>query len=122
MKKLLFCGAAAAIIAGCSSRDEPVTVFDATCEKVTKFDAGDMIVKCPMTPIMATIQSQKPNSRFLQTDGLPLQDFANDAEHIYVDVIPVGTYEGQLPHVQYRVLLTGADVTAEKWAVALIAD
>ena len=122
MKKLLFCGAAAAIIAGCSSREEPVVVFDATCEKVATFDSGNMVVKCPMTRILTVIQQQGPNNKFEETEGLDLAKMAADTEHAYVNILPMAEYRGQTGKTQYRVMVPNADVTSERWAVALIAD
>ena len=122
MKKLLFCGAAAAIIAGCSSREEPVTVFDATCEKIATFDNGNFVAKCPITRIFTVIRQQKPNNTFSQTEGLPLDKFAADTEHAYVEVIPNFAFGGKENRTQYRVMVQNADVTAERWAVALISD
>lgn len=122
MKKLIFCGAAAAIIAGCSSKDEPIVVFDAQCEQVAKFDSGNMIVKCPVTRILGMAQQKDPNNTFSQWGDLPLAEFAADTEHAYVDVVPAGTAEGPMGRKQFRVMVPGADVTSDRWAVAILAE
>lgn len=120
MKKLMFCGAAAAIIAGCSSHEKPVAVFDAQCEQITKLNAGTFVVKCPVTRILTVIQQQKPNGKFTNTEGLPLADYVADAEHVYVEVTPNVTFGGQANRTQYRVMVPNADITSDRWSVALI--
>ena len=122
MKKLIFCGAAAAIIAGCSSTEKQITVFDTKCDQVAKFDAGTMVVKCPMSRIMTAIQQQKPNNKFVNIDGLPLAEFAADTEHAYVEIIPNTTFGSKENQTQYRVMVPNADITSDRWAVALISD
>ena len=117
MKKLVFCGAAAAILAGCSAKEEQVPVMDAICDKVQTFEAGDMIVKCPVTMGLDGIRSQPANSQFVNGGDLPLAEFAADAEHIYVNVIPAGVFDG-VTYTEYRVMAKDADLNAERWSVS----
>ena len=66
MKKIIVCGIAAALVAGCSDKPktEEVKVFDVACEKVAAFEQGDMIVKCPVTEGLTAIQAQEANAKF----------------------------------------------------------
>lgn len=121
MKKLLFCGAAAAIIAGCGTKTETVQVMDATCDKVITFEQGDMIVKCPITEGLTMIQAQPANSKFVQGQGFDFTNAIADAEHVYVNVIPAGSYDFA-DKTQYRVMVRDANMEADAWAVALVIE
>lgn len=91
MKKFLFAGVVAAILAGCSenSQDETITVLDAKCERVANGYQNNFVVKCPITEKLAEVQAGTPNHMFI--DGLDFYDlnaYATDAQHIYVEVNP----------------------------------
>lgn len=114
MKKLLIYGAAIAAIAGCSEKkaDEGVKVFDATCEKVVVFEQGDMIVKCPVNETLASLQDQTPTGIFVPHDNYNVSEVAADAEHIYVNVIPAGSYEWA-ENKEYRIMVKNPVVDGE---------
>ena len=93
MKKILFAGVAAALLAGCNEKDEDntITVLDATCERVAVASNGDknFVVKCPITEKLAEIQARTPDSMFINgLDFYDLNAYAADAEHIYVEINP----------------------------------
>ena len=119
MKKLLFCGAAAAILAGCSAREETVPVIDAQCEKLATFEAGDMIVKCPLAEGLVAMQAQQVSGKFIQGGDLPLAEFAADAEHVYVNVVPLKSEDGKDIGTEYRIMAKNADLNADAWAVII---
>ncbi len=86
MKKFLFAGFAAAILAGCSSEPENVTtILDAKCETVATGAEGNFVVKCPVTEQLTEIQSKEADSVF-SAGEYDLNAYAADAEHIYVEV------------------------------------
>ena len=121
MKKLFVCGAAVAMLAGCSSKPETVQVFDADCEKVATFEQGDMIVKCPVVEGLSVIQAQEANAKFVQGGDLNLNEMAADAEHIYVNVIPAGSYEWAAKP-EYRVMVKEPNFEGEAWAVSVVTE
>lgn len=90
MKKFLFAGFAAAILAGCSSEPENVTtILDAKCETVATGAEGNFVVKCPVTEQLTEIQSKEADSMFVSgRDYYDFDAYAADAEHIYVEVNP----------------------------------
>ena len=106
MKKLLIYGAAIAAIAGCSAKEETneVKIFDASCEKVVAFEQGDMIVKCPTNETLASLQEQEPTGIFVPHDNFNVSELATDAEHVYVNVIPAGSYEWAAQK-EYRIMV-----------------
>lgn len=106
MKKILICGAAIAAIAGCSAKEEKndVKIFDASCEKVATFEQGDMIVKCPVNETLASLQEQEPTGIFVPHDNFNVSELATDVEHVYVNVIPAGSYEWAAQK-EYRIMV-----------------
>ncbi|MBP5485443.1 MAG: hypothetical protein J6Y07_01930 [Alphaproteobacteria bacterium] len=112
MKKLLICGAAVAAIAACSAKTEEIKVFDASCEKIIAFEQGDMIVKCPITETLASLQGQTPTGMFVQGGDLNIAELATDAEHVYVNVIPAGAYEWAAQK-EYRVMVKNPTIDGE---------
>jgi hypothetical protein len=123
MKKMFVCGTALALLAGCSEKPktEEVKVFDVACEKVVAFEQGDMIVKCPITDALATVQAQAPTAKFVQGGDLNFADLAADAEHIYVNVIPAGAYEWATK-LEYRILVKEPNFEGEAWAVSVVTE
>ena len=124
MKKLFVCGTALALLAGCSDKPkvEEVKVLDATCEKVVAFAEGDMIVKCPIVESLVALQTQTPNAKFVQGGEFNFADAAADAEHIYINVIPVNAYEWATKP-EYRVLIKEPNFEGDSmWAVRVITD
>lgn len=123
MKKIFGLVAVLALVAGCNSNtSDTVTVLDATCEKVTTFTEGDMVVKCPITEQLQALQTQEANSMFVQGGDLKLNELAADAEHIYVNVIPAGSYEWA-PKTEYRVMVKEPVFEEGKmWTVSMIAE
>lgn len=83
MKKYMFVGFAAAMLAGCGNKTE--TFIGAECEKIAKGENGDYVLKCPITPELAMVQQQEPNAMFASVNPT---EYATDAEHIYVNVVP----------------------------------
>lgn len=83
MKKYMFVGFAAAILAGCGEKTE--TFVGAECEKIAKGANGEYVLKCPITEELTMVQQQEANARFAGIDPAP---YVADAEHIYVDVVP----------------------------------
>ncbi|MBO7559792.1 MAG: hypothetical protein J6T27_01390 [Alphaproteobacteria bacterium] len=106
MKKILIYGAAIAAIAGCSAKEETtdVKVFDASCEKVAVFEQGDMIVKCPTNETFASLQEQEANGMFVPHDDFNVSELAEDAENVYVNVIPAGAYDWAVQK-EYRIMV-----------------
>ena len=105
MKKVLIYGAAIAAIAGCSAKStDEVKVFDASCEKVVVFDRGDMIVKCPISETLASLQDQAPTGQFVTWGDVNFMGAVADAEHVYVNVIPAGAYEWAAQK-EYRIMV-----------------
>lgn len=99
MKKFLFAGVAAAILAGCSenSQDEIITVLDAKCERVAVASNGreNFVVKCPITERLNEIRARTPDSMFIgpydaiEPNTVGVYAMATtDVEHIYVEVNP----------------------------------
>lgn len=110
MKKLFICGAVLAAVAGCSAeKTDDVKIFDASCEKIAVFEQGDMIVKCPVNETLASLQEQTPNGMFVQGGDLNLAELATDAEHVYVNVIPAGSYEWA-EKMEYRIMVKNPNV------------
>ena len=81
-----------------------LSVLDANCETIATFAQGDTIVKCPITEQLQALQEKEPDSMFVQGGDLNLQELATDAEHIYVNVVPAGSYDWA-EKTQYRVLV-----------------
>lgn len=106
MKKILIYGVAVAAIAGCSASEETteVKVFDVSCEKVTVFEQGDMIVKCPINETLSSLQDQTPTGIFVPHDNFNVSELAEDAEHVYVNIIPAGAYEWAT-YEEYRIMV-----------------
>ena len=124
MKKMFVCGATLALLAGCADKPntEEVKVFDISCEKVVAFEQGDMVVKCPVVDALATIQAQEANAKFVQGGELNFAELASDAEHIYVNVIPAGSYEWA-EKLQYRILVKEPNLEGDAmWAVSVVAE
>ena len=122
MKKLFVCGAAVAMLAGCSSKPETVQVFDADCEKVATFEQGDMIVKCPVVESLATIQAQEPKAKFVQGGDFDFATAVADTDHIYVNIIPAGSYEWA-EKLEYRIMVKEPNFEGDAmWAVSVIAE
>ena len=122
MKKIIMCGIAAALVAGCSEKKEEIKVFEVPCEKVVAFEQGDMIVKCPGTEILTTLQSQTPNAKFVQGGDFNYADAVADAEHIYVNVIPAGSYEWA-SKTEYRIMVKEPNFEGDAmWAVAVVTE
>ena len=99
MKKILFAGVAAALLAGCSekSQDETITVLDAECERVAVASNGEknFVVKCPITEKLNEIRTRTPDSMFIgpydviEPNTVDVYAVATtDAEHIYVEINP----------------------------------
>lgn len=97
MKKYMFVGFAAAILAGCGEKTE--TFIGAECEKIATGERGDYVLKCPITPELTMVQSQEPNALFASVNPT---EYANDAENIYVNVVPNDCGENM---AGYRVLV-----------------
>ena len=123
MKKMLIYGAAIAAIAGCSSdKTEEIKVFDAPCEKVAVFAQGDMIVKCANNEILAALQEQVPNGKFVQSGESNLAEFANDAEYVYVNIIPAGAYDWAAQK-EYRIMVKNPDTSGNAfYTVSVLAQ
>ncbi len=124
MKKMIVCGIAAALVAGCSDKPktEEVKVFDVACEKVMAFEQGDMIVKCPVVDALTVIQAQEANAKFVQGGDLNLAEMAADAEHIYVNVVPAGSYEWATKP-EYRIMVKEPNFEGEAmWAVSVVTE
>jgi len=100
MKKILFAGVVAALLAGCGNSAETVTVFDAECETVLTGERGDVVAKCPVTEQLAAIQNETPNAKFLSVDPTTL--LALDAEHVYVNIVDGDCGENT---IGYRVIV-----------------
>lgn len=83
MKKYMFVGFAAAVLAGCGDKTE--TFIGAECERVATGENGDYVLKCPITPELAMVQQQDANARFASVNPT---EYATDSEHIYVNVVP----------------------------------
>ena len=124
MKKMIVCGIAAALVAGCSekTKTEEVKVFDVSCEKVVAFEQGDMIVKCPVVDALTVIQSQTPNAKFVQGGDFDFAAAVADAEHVYVNVVPAGSYEWA-PKTEYRILVKEPNFEGDAmWAVSVVTE
>ena len=115
MKKYLFIGAIAAALTGCGDKVNTVTVLDAECKQVITGERGDVLVKCPITEQLTAFQSETPSAMFLSIDPTTLLEL--DAEHIYVNVIPAGVFDG-VTYTEYRVMAKDADLNAERWSVS----
>lgn len=104
MKKLFLLPVLCALTA-CGSNTDTVVVMGQNCEKVAVGERGDMLVKCPVVEELVAIRNGTPNAMFLSVnaDMVNLEEIAADGEHIYVDVVPAGTFEGQASEC-YRVL------------------
>jgi len=85
----MFVGFAAAILAGCGSKTESFLGIE--CEKIAKGDAGDYVLKCPVTDELTMVQSQEPNAMFKSINPT---EYAADVEHIYINVVPNDCDEG----------------------------
>jgi len=83
MKKYMFVGFAAAVLAGCGSKTE--TFLGIECERGVKGANGDYVLKCPVTDELKMVQSQEPNAMFASVNPA---EYAADAEHIYINVVP----------------------------------
>lgn len=97
MKKFAAMVIACAAVAACSSKDT-VNVLGQNCQKVATGERGDMLVKCPVSQELAAVQAVAADSMYLSTNadaGVKFDEIASDAEHVYVNVIPAGTMEGQ---------------------------
>lgn len=101
MKKLLILPLVC--LAACSS-DNTVDVFGQKCEKIATGERGDFLVKCPVSPELDSIRAADKNAMFLSVNA-NFEEIAADAEHIYVNVVPAGTFEGVSVNC-YRVLGT----------------
>jgi hypothetical protein len=122
MKKMIICGIAAALVAGCSEKKEEIKVFEVPCEKVVAFEQGDMIVKCPIAESLTVIQSQTPTAQFVQGGDFNYADAVADAEHIYVNVIPAGSYEWA-SKTEYRIMVKEPNFEGDAmWAVAVVTE
>lgn len=125
MKKILIYGAAVAAIAGCSAKEEQtngVKVFNTSCEKVVVFDQGDMIVKCPTNETFASLQAQTPTGMFVQGGDFDYAAAAADTEHVYVNVIPAGSYEWAA-QTEYRILVQNPNFDeGSLWTVSVIVE
>lgn len=124
MKKILVYGVAIAAIAGCSAKEETdgVKVLDATCEKVVVFEQGDMIVKCPTNDVLSSLQEQTPTGMFVQGGDFNFADAAADTEHVYVNVIPAGSYEWAAQK-EYRILVKNPNFDeGSLWTVSVIVE
>ena len=121
MKKILVCGAVVAAVAGCSAKKtDEVKVFDASCEKVVAFDQGDMIVKCPTNETLASLQEQTPNGRFVQGGEFNFADAVADADHVYVNIIPAGSYDWA-EKTEYRILVKNPNFDeGALWTVSVL--
>lgn len=110
MKRILICGAALVAIAGCSAeKTDGIDIFGSSCEKVAVFEQGDMIVKCPINETLASLQEQTPNGIFVPHDDLNLTEFAADVEHVYLNIIPAGSYEWA-QKTEYRIMVKNPNV------------
>ena len=97
MKKYVFMGFAAAILAGCGNKTE--TFLGVECEKVATGERGDYVLKCPITQETTMIQSQEPNAMFASVNPA---EYAADKEHTYVNIVPNDCGENT---AGYRVLV-----------------
>lgn len=88
-------------LAACGS-DNTVDIFGQKCEKIATGERGDFIVKCPVSPELDSIRGADKNTMFLSAQP-DMAAIAADAEHIYVNVIPAGTFE-EITGVCYRVM------------------
>jgi len=104
MKKFLFAGFAAAILAGCGgNNDSTIMVLDAQCETVAKGAQENFVVKCPVTEQLAEMQSREADTMFVNgRDFYDMDAYAADAEHIYVEINPNAS-NGNQPI--YRVMI-----------------
>lgn len=113
MKKLVFAGFAAAILAGCNSNE--TYVLDAKCERVAS-GTKTFVVKCPITEKLAEIQAKEPEYLFIgdtkYVDEIPL--YAADPEHVYVEVNPNAS-NGNQPI--YRVMIKMPNIETGAYAV-----
>ena len=94
MKKLLVLSVVGLSLAACGS-ENTVDVFGQKCEKIITGERGDFVAKCPVSPELESIRSADKNAMFLSVnaDVVSLEEMAADAEHIYVNVVPAGTFE-----------------------------
>lgn len=83
MKKYMFVGFAAAVLAGCGSKTESFLGIE--CERIAKGESGDYVLKCPATDELKMVQSQEPNAMFASANPT---EYAGDVEHIYINVVP----------------------------------
>ena len=123
MKKITLCGLAAiALVAtGCSKSNDTVEVFGEKCVKVAQFEQGDYIAKCPVAESLVAIQSQTPNSMFVQ-GGEDIQKYVADTDSIYVNVIPVGTYDWAQKN-EYRIMAKNPVMDGNTmWAVSVTVE
>lgn len=108
MKKYVFIGFAAAVLAACGNGSKTETVLGAECERVARGEQGDYVLKCPITPELESLQAQEANAMFLSADA---SEYANDAEHIYIDVVKNDCGENT---VGYRILVKEPVFDGEK--------
>ena len=88
MKKYMFIGFAAAVLAACGS-DNTEKVRDAKCVKIAQGYENNYVVKCEPTETLTGIQAQPADSMFISGfDFYDLNAYAADQEHIYVEVNP----------------------------------
>lgn len=100
MKKYMFIGFAAAVLAACGNNDKKTeTVMGAECERIANGPNGDYVLKCPITPELESLQTQEANAMFQSSFDT---EYANDAEHIYVNVVENECGENT---VGYRILV-----------------
>ena len=124
MKKITLCGLAAIalVAAGCSKSSDKVEVLGEKCDNVVTFEQGDSIVKCPASENLAAIQAQAPNAMFVQAGELNLVELGADAEHVYVNVIPAGSYDWAQKN-EYRVMVKNPTIDGTSmWAVSVMAE
>ena len=89
-------------------------------KKVAVFEQGDMIVKCPMNETLASLQEQTPNGMFVQDGDFNFADAVADAEHIYVNVIPAGSYDWA-EKTEYRILVKNPNFDEGSfWTVSVL--
>lgn len=124
MKKITVFGllTVALVATGCSKSSDTIDIFGTKCEKIATFEQGDIIAKCPLTDGLVAIQSQTPNSKFVQGGDLNLPEIATDAEHIYVNFIPAGSYDWATKD-EYRVMVKNPNFDGESmWTVSVVIE
>lgn len=111
MKKVfvlpMLCGA---LLAACGTKDNSVEVLGQKCEKVATGERGDFVAKCPVTPEFDAIRNAAKNAMFVSVS--PSEEAIADAENVYVNVVPAGTFEN-INGTCYRFLGVGQVLDGE---------